>query len=322
MLFAVEFIQESNTARMMKRCCLISVILSWRKEDAQMDVHTVTVIEGAIEYIETHLDQRIDLESVASSLHYSRYHLHRMFTDTVGMTIHDYAVRRRLTEAAKLLVFSERSILEIALVCGYESQQSFTDAFKAMYKFPPAEYRRNSEFYPLQLKFHLSRQAAADAVDEPDRKNVRLAEQKDIPGWMELVRLAIDGYPYLDEADYVEKLQKFIRQKRALVMEKEGLLIGVIAFSYASGSIEFLGVHPQYRKQGVRKILLDVLMEKYLPGREISITTYRERDRADTGYRKELKRLGFAERELLMEFGYPTQRFVRPPEKQEDREDG
>ena len=91
--------------------------------------------------------------------------------------------------------------------------------------------------YPLQLKLHLSRQAAADAVDEPDRKNVRLAEQKDIPGWMELVRLAIDGYPYLDEADYVEKLQKFIWQKRALVMEKEGLLIGVIAFSYASGSI-------------------------------------------------------------------------------------
>ena len=32
-----------------------------------MDVHTVTVIEGAIEYIETHLDQRIDLESVASA---------------------------------------------------------------------------------------------------------------------------------------------------------------------------------------------------------------------------------------------------------------
>ena len=126
---------------MMKRNCLISAILSWRKEDAQMDVHTVTVIEGAIEYIETHLDQRIDLESVASSLHYSRYHLHRMFTDTVGMTIHDYAVRRRLTEAAKLLVFSERSILEIALVCGYESQQSFTDAFKAMYKFPPAAGR-------------------------------------------------------------------------------------------------------------------------------------------------------------------------------------
>ena len=168
----------------------------------------------------------------------------------------------------------------------------------------------------------MSRQAGADAGEGPGRKSVRLAEQKDIPGWMELVRLAIDGYPYLDEAEYVEKLQKFIRQKRALVMEKEGLLLGVMAFTYESGSIEFLGGHPPYRRRGIQKILLDVLIEKYLPGREISITTYRERDRADTGYRKELKRLGFAERELLMEFGYPTQRFVRPPEKQEDREDG
>ena len=70
-----------------------------------MDVHTIDVIETVIEHIEAHLDQRLDLESVASNLHYSRYHLHRMFTDTVGMTIHDYVVRRRLTEAAMLLHF-------------------------------------------------------------------------------------------------------------------------------------------------------------------------------------------------------------------------
>ena len=287
------------------------------KGGREMDVHTVDVIETVIEHIEAHLDQRLDLESVASNLHYSRYHLHRMFTDTVGMTIHDYVVRRRLTEAAMLLTFSERSILEIALVCGYESQQSFTDAFKAMYKSPPAEYRRNGEFYPLQLKFRLSRKAAENVVDKQDRKNVRPAAVSDIPGWMELVRLAIDGYPHLDEADYIGKLRAAIRQKNALVMEKGNRVIGVMAFSRESGTIEFLGVHPQYRKQRVRKILLDVLMEEYLPGREISITTYREADRADTGYRKELKELGFSERELLVEFGYPTQRFVHPPEKQE-----
>lgn len=56
-------------------------------------------------------------------------------------------------------------------------------------------------------------------------------------------------------------------------------------------------------------------MEEYLPGKELSITTYRDKDRADTGYRKELLQLGFAEREMLTEFGYPTQRFVLPPQK-------
>ena len=40
------------------------------------------------------------------------------------------------------------------------------------------------------------------------------------------------------------------------------------------------------------------------------MTTYRKGDKADTGHRGLLKKLGFAERELLIEFGYPTQRFV------------
>ena len=51
---------------------------------------------------------------------------------------------------------------------------------------------------------------------------------------------------------------------------------------------------------------------------EISMTTYREGDKADTGHRDILKQLGFAERELLIEFGYPTQRFVLPPKYMED----
>ena len=46
--------------------------------------------------------------------------------------MHDYVKRRQLTEAAKLLVFSEKPIVEIAFLAGYESQQAFADSFKAM----------------------------------------------------------------------------------------------------------------------------------------------------------------------------------------------
>lgn len=62
-----------------------------------------------------------------------------MFVQTVGMTIHDYIQCRQLTEGVKLLVFSDKPILEIALKCGYESQQSFSAVFKAMYKVPPED---------------------------------------------------------------------------------------------------------------------------------------------------------------------------------------
>ena len=104
-----------------------------------MENHIVN-IETVIDYIESHLDEKLDLEKVSEAVHYSKYHLHRMFTNTVGMTLHDYVQRRQLTEAAKLLVFSSKPIIEVAFFCGYESQQAFSSAFKSMYKVPPAQY--------------------------------------------------------------------------------------------------------------------------------------------------------------------------------------
>lgn len=42
----------------------------------------------------------------------------------------------------------------------------------------------------------------------------------------------------------------------------------------------------------------------------VSTTTFRAEDAADTGYREDLLALGFAEAEMLEEFGYPTQRLL------------
>ena len=273
---------------------------------------TVRCMEAAIDYIETHLDGKLDLETVANAVHYSKYHLHRLFTKTLGMTLHDYVQRRQLTEAAKLLVFCDKPIMEIALICGYESQQAFSGVFKAMYKMPPAQYREHRVFYPLQLRFALHPNAAKAA-----QKDICLAKREDIPAWMDLMRLVIDGYPVMDEADYLEHLSRAVEERRALVLRADGILAGVMMFSKESGSIDFLGVHPQYRRQGIHELFLHALMETYLPGREICMTTYREGDKADTGHRALLKQLGFAERELLVEFGYPTQRFVLEPEQED-----
>jgi len=54
-----------------------------------MKDHVVS-IETVIDYIEANLDGKLELEMVAEAVHYSKYHLHRMFTSTVGMTISIY----------------------------------------------------------------------------------------------------------------------------------------------------------------------------------------------------------------------------------------
>ena len=96
-----------------------------------MGKRTAKTVKEAVSYIEEHLDGKLTLPAVAEGIHYSKYHLHRMFRETTGMTMHDYILRRQMTEAAKLLVFSRRPVIEIGYVCGYESQQAFTAAFTA-----------------------------------------------------------------------------------------------------------------------------------------------------------------------------------------------
>lgn len=280
-----------------------------------MQDRTVHIVSQAIRYIEDHLNDKLELDIVADALHYSKFHLHRIFTKTVGLTIHDYARRRQLTEAAKLLVFSKKPVIEIAFLSGYESQQAFAGIFKAMYKAAPAEFREAERFYPLQLEICLK--------EEPVRKDftkddIQFATSADIDDWMELVSLAIDGYPCLNQAEYIENLHQYIDDNRALILRDDGVAIGIMGFSADTGSVDFFAMHPQYRNLGITKLFLDKLACELLYGKEISLTTYRAGDKADTGYREEYCRLGFAERELLVEYGYPTQRFVFSPKEKED----
>lgn len=279
-----------------------------------MQNKSIEKIISAIDYIESHLSEKTDLDVVASAVHYSKYYLHRTFTTSVALTIHDYIQRRKLTEAAKLLVFSDKSILEIALIAGYESQQAFTNIFTAMYKQPPNKYRENEKFYPLQLKFEFKGRYHMLHSDKKPAWEVTFASKEDIPCWMDLVRLVIDGFPHLYEEEYIQVLKQRIDTKQALILKDGGIATGIMLFSYQNGSIDFMGTHPLYRNKGVPKAFLDKVMSELLKGKEISITTYREGDRADTGHRREILELGFAEAELLVEYGYPTQRFVLPGE--------
>ena len=257
-------------------------------------------VSMAVNFIEENLTKKLDLGEVAKQIHYSKYHLHRVFADTTGLTIHDYIKRRQLTEAAKLLVFSDRPIIDIALMAGYKSQQAFTSIFTEMYKMPPNKYRENKK--------------------EEIPWNITFASKEDIPCWMELVRLVVDGFPYLNEEEYSEVLKQKIEAKQALILKDGKTAVGIMLFSGKNGSIDFMGTHPLYRKKGIPKAFLDKVMGELIKDREISITTYRDGDKADTGHRDVIKGLGFAEAELLVEYGYPTQKFILTEGRDRNRE--
>lgn len=185
-------------------------------------MNRVKCVIEAINFIEQHHTEKLDLAIVANAMHYSKYHLHRIFTKAVGLTIHDYIQRRQLTEAAKLLVFSEKSILDIALDSGYESQQAFSDIFEAMYKLTPNQFRQNEVFYPLQLKYEINNyRDLSKNKNENERREILPAEEKNISLWMELVHLSVDGFPNLKDSEHIKVLRQYIKEKRAFIRRRQ-----------------------------------------------------------------------------------------------------
>jgi AraC-like DNA-binding protein len=269
-------------------------------------------INTAIQHIESNLDGFLSLESIADDLGYSPFYIHHLFSETVGLTLYDYIRRRRLTEAAKRLVLSQIPIIEISLQSGYGSQQAFSSAFKSLYKKTPLQFRENRKFYPLQMRFHFNDKEISSVTGKDSGKKIIIAqaEKKDIPGWISMVRLSIDGFPHLDEDEHIKVLKHRIADKNAYILKMNDVIAGLMMISRENSSIDFLGVHPLLRKDRIGRELVLKAKKELSSHREISITTFREGDKADTGHRKEIMNLGFSEAELLFEFGYPTQKMI------------
>lgn len=113
------------------------------------------VVKKVIDYIENHLEKEINLDNISENAGYSKFHLNRIFTEYTGITIYQYLQRRRLTVAAEQLVCSDKPIMQIAFEAGYDTQQSFSFAFKQMYLYPPKLYRELGVFIPKQNKISM-----------------------------------------------------------------------------------------------------------------------------------------------------------------------
>lgn len=100
-------------------------------------------INHVMDYIDQHIDQPLDLKTVADIAHFSPFHFHRIFTFIIGETPIDYIQRLRLEKAAcKLLEGSSATITEVAYGCGYSSVSLFCRCFKRHFGATPSNYRK------------------------------------------------------------------------------------------------------------------------------------------------------------------------------------
>ena len=107
-------------------------------------------INKVVAYINDHLDESLDLKTLAEVAALSEFHFHRVFKALKGESIGAHISRLRIEAAARLLRYSALSIEDIAFNIGYEAPAALSKAFKNQYGITPTQYRTNKDIYIMK----------------------------------------------------------------------------------------------------------------------------------------------------------------------------
>lgn len=110
------------------------------------------LLQTALTYMEDNLTSDIHTEDIAEHCYCSKSTLEKLFKCINGITVRDYMIRRRMVYAARVLRENpSQNLLELAVLCGYNSNEAFGRAFKSVWNCNPSEFNgiyQFSELYP------------------------------------------------------------------------------------------------------------------------------------------------------------------------------
>jgi AraC family transcriptional regulator len=114
-------------------------------QKTQANVEYAQRINRVIDYLRGNLDRQMKLKELAKVACFSEFHFHRIFRAVSGETLNNFTNRLRLEKAARHLRFSDRSLTDIALDCGFSSSATFSRAFRSGYDTSPSQFRKSGE---------------------------------------------------------------------------------------------------------------------------------------------------------------------------------
>lgn len=114
---------------------------SKEKENTSVSVNNSIIVNKAVEYLDTHFNQDISLADVSEHVHLSRIYFHNLFKVSVGETVHNYLLKKRIEYAKKLLATTDFELTKIAIQSGFSSQSYFNYVFKRKTNYSPKQYR-------------------------------------------------------------------------------------------------------------------------------------------------------------------------------------
>jgi len=101
-------------------------------------------VRQLLEFIQTHLDEQLSLETLAQQVGFSPHHFAKVFRRATGTSPHQFILHQRLERAEWLLQETELPLAQVASACGFAHQSHLTQVFKRHLNRTPGAYRQDS----------------------------------------------------------------------------------------------------------------------------------------------------------------------------------
>ena len=95
------------------------------------------------ELVDVKMEDDLSLDEMAQLVGLSTAHFARMFRKSTGQTPHQFVLRQRIERAKEMLRAPEARVLDVAVACGFKTQQHFAQVFRDVCRVSPTEYRQD-----------------------------------------------------------------------------------------------------------------------------------------------------------------------------------
>lgn len=123
---------------------LILRLVPLDKINPQKDKRRITnmkIMQEVLKYLDVNYMHSITLADAARQANMSLFYFSRFFKSISGMSYIAYLSNIRVNQAEQLLLTTDKSILEIALECGFTNIRTFNRVFKQIKQRTPSELR-------------------------------------------------------------------------------------------------------------------------------------------------------------------------------------
>ncbi|MEG3163384.1 AraC family transcriptional regulator [Sphingomonas sp. PB2P19] len=111
-------------------------------------------MQRALDHIDQHLEDDLDLDVVSGVAAFSKYHFHRQFTAIFGVSVHRYIQLARMKRASYRLAYRDaHSVTDIAMDAGYGTPDAFARAFRQRFGQSPSSFRKAPDWEPWLAAF-------------------------------------------------------------------------------------------------------------------------------------------------------------------------